>query len=142
MREYVIYTDGGYSTSSNVGAAAYIVLRAGEEVPLRQGAFILKNETSQRAEFQAIIAALRTIPDGSHAEVYTDYLYAALGLGRNPRRKNQPDNDLLLQYRKIVRWKRLKVEIQWVPGKKRNSWYALCDSLCTEALEQALTGGQ
>lgn len=136
MQEFIIYTDGGYSTSSNVGSAAYVILAAADGSLVKKDSFILRNETSQRAEIKAILAALYTIPDGSRALIHTDYLFAVLSLHRPPRRKNQPDADLLLCFKKLVRQKQLRVDFKWVRSHDGDPWNELCDTLCTEALAE------
>ncbi|MBO4475880.1 MAG: hypothetical protein J5737_04080 [Bacteroidales bacterium] len=136
MFDYIIYTDGGYSASDNVGAAAYIILSASGGNLVKKDTFVLRNETSQRAEIKAILAAMDALPDGSKAQVITDYLYAAIGLGRLPRRKNQPDSDLLVLYRQLRKQKHLRIEFKWVRSHFGDCWNELCDSLCTEALTQ------
>ena len=138
MFDYIIYTDGGYSTSDNVGAGAYIILSAKEGALVKQDSFVLHNETSQRAELKAILAALDAIPEGCNVQVITDYLYAASGLGRLPKRKNQPDSDLLVLYRKLRKEKHLRIEFKWVRSHFGDSWNELCDGLRTEALAQTI----
>ena len=74
MQEYIVYTDGGYSISNNVGSGAYIILKSDGQTLLRQGSFVLRRETSQRAELKAIIAAIDALPNHCRAQVYTDNL--------------------------------------------------------------------
>ena len=138
MKEYIVYTDGGYVLSRNVGAGAYIILKADGKTILKQGSFIVKKETSQRAEVKAILAALEELPDHSKVRIFTDNLYATLNLGKIPKRKNKPDMDLLLHYKQLVRLKKILVEFEWVRSHKGHDWNELCDSLCTEALDLAL----
>lgn len=142
MGRFIIYTDGGYSVSRNMGAGAYVILKADGETLVAQGSFILVRETSQRAELKAIIEAVSTLPDRSKALIVTDYQYAALSLGSRPRRKNTPDADLLVRYRELVRGKRLEISFQWIPSHGGNHWNEVCDSLCTEALSAGLFFGK
>jgi ribonuclease HI len=137
MRDYIIYTDGGYSNSNNVGSSAYIILRGDGQTLVKQDAFVLVRETSQRAEFKAIIAAVYELPDKSHARIFTDNQYAACILGKVPKRKNKPDKDLLIHYKQLVRAKKLTIEFTWVRSHIGHTWNELCDSLCTEALYMA-----
>lgn len=137
MQEYIVYTDGGYSISNNVGSGAYIILKSDGQTLLRQGSFVLRRETSQRAELKAIIAAIDALPNHCRAQVYTDNLYASLALGKIPKRKNKPDKDLLVDYKQLVRQKKVVVEFKWVRSHFGHSWNELCDSLCTEALSMA-----
>lgn len=134
MRGYIVYTDGGYSTSNNVGAGAYIILRDDGETLVKKNAFIILRETSQRAELLAILAAMEALPNGAHALIITDNRNAANGFGRIPKRKGKPDIDLLVEYKQVVRRKRLTIELKWVKSHKGDPWNELCDALCTEAL--------
>ncbi|MBQ6556564.1 MAG: reverse transcriptase-like protein [Bacteroidales bacterium] len=137
MVDYIIYTDGGYSSSSNVGSAAYVILQSDEATVLRQNSFVLRNETSQRAELKAILAAIDALPDRCRARVCTDCLAATLSLGRPPRRKHQPDADLLLSFKQLVKRKKLMIEFQWVRSHGGAPWQEHCDNLCTETLAEA-----
>ena len=137
MIDYIIYTDGGYSTSNNVGSGAYIILDSDGQTLVKQDSFVVRNETSQRVELLAIIAAVDALPDRCCARICTDYLAATLSLGKAPRRKNQPDQDLLLRYKQLVKRKKLLIEFKWVRSHIGHSWNELCDSLCTEALALA-----
>lgn len=132
MFDYIIYTDGGYTISNNVGAGAYVILEADGKTLVQQNSFLLKKESSQRAELKAIIAAVEALPDYISALVCTDYLNASIVLRHHPRRKNKPDKDLILQYRQLIREKHLKVELKWVRSHK-HSWNEFCDNLCKEA---------
>ena len=137
MLDYIVYTDGGYSISNNIGSGAYIILKSDGETLLRKDSFIIKRETSQRAELKAIIAAINALPNHCRAKIYTDNLYASLVLGKVPKRKNKPDKDLLVHYKQLVRQKKVTVEFTWVRSHIGHSWNELCDSLCTEALSLA-----
>jgi len=137
LKEYIVYTDGGYSTSDNVGAGAYIILRADGETLVRQNAFVIRYQTSQRAELIAILRALEDLPDGARALIITDNRNAANGFGHVPKRKGKPDIDLLLEYKRIVRYRKLNIEFQWIKSHGGHKWNELCDGLCTEALAEA-----
>lgn len=137
MHEYIIYTDGGYSISHNVGSGAYVILKADGQTLVKQDSFVLRRETSQRAELKAIIAAIYALPDHSRARIFTDYQYAAMSLGTKPRRKHKPDIDLLVRYRQLVRYKKLTIEFQWIPSHGGHQWNEVCDNLCAEALSAA-----
>lgn len=137
MRDYIIYTDGGYSISNNIGSSAYVILKGDGQTLVKQDAFVLVRETSQRAEFKAIIAAVYELPDKSRARIFTDNQYAACILGKVPKRKNKPDKDLLVHYKQLVRAKKLTIEFTWVRSHIGHTWNEHCDSLCTEALSLA-----
>lgn len=134
MHEYIIYTDGGYSISNNVGSGAYVILKSDGQTVLKQDSFVIRKETSQRAEFMAILAAVDALPVHCRARIYTDNLYATLILGKIPKRNNKPDKDLLVLYKQKVRQKKLTIEFKWVPSHGGQAWNEHCDNLCTEAL--------
>jgi len=134
LPDYIIYTDGGYSIGRNVGSCAYVILRGDGQTVVRQNSFVLRRETSQRAEMIAIITAIKALPDHCKAKIITDNQYAASALGSVPKKKNKADVDLLLRYSQLVRYKKLTVELEWVPSHEGNTWNEVCDSLCTEAL--------
>lgn len=136
MVDYIIYTDGGYSSSNNVGSAAYVILKSDGQTLLSQDSFVIRNETSQRAELKAILAAIDALPDRCRARVCTDCLAATLSLGRPPKRKHQPDADLLLSFKQLVKRKKLMIEFQWVRSHGGAPWQEHCDNLCTETLAQ------
>jgi ribonuclease HI len=137
MQEFIIYTDGGYSASKNVGAGAYVILKSDGVTLVEKRSFVLRNETSQRAEILAILAAVNALPYRSCAKIITDNLAAAQGLGKSPRRRNQPDVDLLVSYKKLVREQKLKIDLKWERGHNGQPFNELCDCLCTEALAEA-----
>lgn len=137
MLDYIIYTDGGYSRSNNVGSAAYVILKSDGQTLLTQRSFVIRKETSQRAELKAILAAIDALPDRCCARVCTDCLAATLSLGRAPRRKSQPDVDLLLRYKQLVKRKKLLIEFQWIRSHGGTPWQEHCDNLCTETLALA-----
>lgn len=137
MFDYIIYTDGGYLISNNIGAGAYIILKSDNQALVTQNSFVTKRHTSQRVELEAIIAAVSALPYGSRAQVCTDNQYATLILGKVPKRKNKPNIDLLVHYKQLVRQKKLKIEFKWIPSHGGHKWNELCDSLCTEALSLA-----
>lgn len=136
MKDYIVYTDGGYLLSNNVGAGAYIILKADGATVLKQDSFLVMKETSQRAELKAIIAAIEALPERCRAQICTDNLYATLNLGKIPKRKNKPDIDLLIHYKQLVRRKKVIIEFKWIRSHIGHDWNELCDSLCTETLDQ------
>ncbi|MBR4827161.1 MAG: hypothetical protein IKZ91_04695 [Bacteroidales bacterium] len=137
MKEYIVYTDGGYLLSINVGAGAYVILKSDGKTLLKQNSFIVKKETSQRAELKAILAAVDALPEHCRARICTDNLYATLNLGKVPKRKGKPDLDLLIRYKQLVRRKKIIIEFQWIRSHIGHDWNEHCDNLCTETLDQA-----
>ena len=140
MFDYIVYTDGGYSNSSNVGSGAYVILESDGQTLVEHESFVLRKENSQRAELKAIIAAIDALPDCSRAQICTDNQPATLVLGKFPNRRNKPDVDLIFLYRQLTRRKQLTIELKWVRHGV-HIWNQFCDNLCTEALSLAESSG-
>ena len=129
MTEYEIWTDGGYSISNGVGAYAFLVLQGDEEV--YRHAEPGERSTNNRCELLAIINALKFLPFGSSATVYTDSTYCIGVLtGQYRRRKN---TDILEEWDRIVISKFLTVEFEWVKAHSGNRYNEICDEMCNEA---------
>ena len=71
MLDYVIYTDGAYSSSRDQGGIGIVVLRDGEKVFKYSKAF--KKTTNNQMELIAVITALRAIKNSINSLIiYTD----------------------------------------------------------------------
>ena len=74
--EYTIYTDGAYSQIHKEGAFAFVILNYANTEITRK-AYKITNETNNRAELKAIIAAVYNLPnDATEVKVYSDSEYA------------------------------------------------------------------
>ena len=74
--------------------------------------------TNRQAEYRALISALRPLPNGSSAQIFTDSprLYChVMGLTHV---RNAELAALLLQVRRLIKWSGLKVDLRCTsPGK-------------------------
>lgn len=99
-----------------------------------QRAYKITNESNNRAELKAIIAAIHNLPkDAKDVEVISDSQYALNTLsGRWGRGKNK---DLFDVWR-TVRNSHLGVHITWtwVKGHDGDYFNELCDKLCCDVL--------
>ena len=73
MHNYVIYTDGAYSSSRNIGAVAFVILKEGKIVAEFSKPY--KNTTNQRMEQLAVLLALKSLKTANNVKVYSDSAY-------------------------------------------------------------------
>lgn len=76
LKHYVCYTDGSCDNlkEPHVGGAAYYILHEFREWKHASAGFV--NTTNNRMEMLAIISAVKSCPEGSYVDVYTDSQYA------------------------------------------------------------------
>ncbi len=132
--DLILYTDGGYSTSVDRGAGAYVILDGTGERMIASRSFPVERQTSQRAELRAIIEALDALPQGAKVLVRTDSRYSISVLGKSPYKKRHSKNaDLIAEYHTKRRLKELRIEFEWVRAHSGDRWNEYCDYLCIEA---------
>lgn len=134
--EYIIYTDGGYSRSSDVGAYAYVVLQS--EKVITTFAKKVERSTNNRCELLAIIKGVESLPKGSSVLVKSDSQYCIGVLsGKFNRKKNL---DLIEEYLHRIKENGLKVKFEWVKGHNGYIYNEMCDTLCNEVAGCDLNG--
>lgn len=118
MFDYVVYTDGAYSRKNNEGSFAYVTLDSKENV-VKKGAWKITDETNNRAELKAIIAALHHLPENAkNVCVYSDSQYALFTLfGSWARNAN---TDLFDVFEDVMQKRDLQVRYEWVKGHSGN----------------------
>ena len=139
MLDYVIYTDGAYSSSRDQGGIGIVVLRDGEKVFKYSKAF--KKTTNNQMELIAIITALRAIKQSINSlTIYTDSMYvkgcATLGW---KRKKNV---ELWMKFDEVFKAAQALVkdpiQIEHVKGHADNVYNNLCDELAANASQELL----
>lgn len=134
MDEFLIYTDGAYSRKNNEGAFVYVILDDKGTV-IKKAAHKCVNETNNRMELKAIIAALYNLPNKDEkvsALVVSDSQYALCTLFGTWRRNL--NNDLFDVYERILKEREIEIEWKWVKGHNGDYYNELCDDLCCKAL--------
>lgn len=134
MDEFLIYTDGAYSRKNNEGAFAYVILDDKGTV-IKKEVHKCANETNNRMELKAIIAALYNLPNKDEkvsALVVSDSQYALCTLFGTWRRNL--NNDLFDVYERILKEREIEIEWKWVKGHNGDYYNELCDDLCCKAL--------
>lgn len=134
MKEFVIYTDGAYSMLKNEGAFAFVILD-GNGIVIKKRAYKCINETNNRMELKAIIAALYNLPNKEeqvNALVVSDSQYALCTLfGTWRRNLNQ---DLFDVYERIMKEREIEIEWKWVKGHNGDYYNEMCDEMCNQVL--------
>lgn len=125
----VIYTDGAYSPSRDVGGVAFVVLE--DEKKIHVGFYSVPNTTNNRMEIEAAIAACEWSIEQQHSEItiYTDSMYIIGTMTKNWKRNVNVDLWTILD--SLVS----KVTVNWkhVKGHSGNKYNELCDVLAVEA---------
>lgn len=134
MQEFVIYTDGAYSRLRNEGAFAYVILDK-NGIIVKRSAYKCINETNNRMELKAIIAAIYNIPckdDKVSVLVVSDSQYALCTLFGTWRRNL--NKDLFDVYERIMKEREIDIEWKWVKGHDGDYYNEMCDRMCNEIL--------
>lgn len=130
--EYIIHTDGAYSRMHDEGAFAYVICDANDN-EIKRNAWKITQETNNRAELKAIIAAIHHLPkDAKSVRVESDSQYALNTLfGGWSRNANI---DLFEVGDRIIAERGIEVEYKWVKGHSGNKFNEICDKLCNDVL--------
>lgn len=130
--DFIVHTDGGYSQMYNVGAFAYVICDS-KDKEIKRGSWKIENETNNRAELKAIIAALYHLPKcDCNVLVISDSQYALFTLSGKWKRKS--NLDLFPIHDKIVNERNLKVDYEWVKGHSGDMYNEICDKMCNDAV--------
>ena len=139
MLDYVIYTDGAYSSSRDQGGIGIVVLRDGEKVFKYSKAF--KKTTNNQMELIAVITALKAIKQSINSlTIYTDSMYvkgcATLGW---KRKKNV---ELWIKFDEVFKAAQALVtspiQIEHVKGHADSVYNNLCDEIAVQASQELL----
>ena len=147
MSGFEIYTDG--ACRGNPGPGGWgVLIRDGDTERSLQGA--VPETTNNRMELMAAIMALRELPQGSAATLYTDSEYVMKGIsewlpawkarGWKTAAKKPVKNQDLWQVldeasaHHRIRW-------QWVRGHSGNPGNERVDRLANEAIDRLVGGG-
>lgn len=139
MLDYVIYTDGAYSSSRNQGGVGIVVLRDGEKVSKFSKGF--RETTNNQMELIAVIYALFAVKNPINSLIiYTDSMYvkgcATLGW---KRKKNV---ELWMKFdeafKKAQALVKEPIHIEHVKGHANNVYNNLCDEIAVQASQELL----
>lgn len=132
---YLLYTDGAYFPEHERSAIAYVMIQAITKKEVRRLHQTVKGETSSRAELKAIISAIYALPsDADSCTVISDSKYAIDACSRRCIRYR--NNDLLQLFDEIVEKRGISVTFSWVKSHNGHFYNELCDSLCSQAIQE------
>ena len=127
---YRAWTDGGCQPNPGNGGWAFVLHSPDGSIVERSGAE--RDTTNIRMELRAAIEAMRHIPEGSPAIIYSDCKMVVEVLSERWRaRKNPP----------LVKWARRlarkhDVTFEWVRGHNGDPGNERADTLATEAMNE------
>lgn len=130
--QYIIHTDGAYSRKHDEGAYAYVICD-GQENEIYRDADKITNETNNRAELKAIIAALQNLPeDAKRVRIESDSQDALNTLAG--RWKRNVNIDLFEISDEIISKRELQIKWCWVKGHSGDVFNEICDKMCQDVL--------
>lgn len=130
MNNYIVYTDGAYSPSRNIGAIAFVILK-GEKI-VAEFSKPYRNTTNQRMEQLAVLLALKSIKNADNIQVYSDSAYVVNTYNKGWSRKCNLD----LWKQLDEQLKRLRnVTFSHVKGHSNVKYNERCDWFAREISE-------
>ena len=130
MNNYIVYTDGAYSLSRNIGAIAFVILK-GEKI-VAEFSKPYRNTTNQRMEQLAVILALKSIKNADNIQVCSDSAYVVNTYNKGWSRKCNLD----LWKQLDEQLKRLRnVTFSHVKGHNNVKYNERCDWFAREISE-------
>lgn len=121
-----IYTDGACDPNPGPGAWAWLCVENGEQRIGREA-----NTTNNRMEMQAIIEALRYVPEGEAAVIRSDSQLCINQLTKGWKAK--ANTHLVNMARKVAALRPL-VRFEWVRGHNGDRWNEQVDAIANAAI--------
>ncbi len=139
MLDYVIYTDGAYSSSRDQGGIGIVILRDEKYVFKYSKAY--KKTTNNQMELIAVITALRAVKNPINSlTIYTDSMYvkgcATLGWKRKKNVELWMKFDEAMDKTKSL--VKNPIQIEHVKGHADNVYNNLCDEIAVQASQELL----
>ena len=127
--EYIIYTDGAFSSLRNQGGWAFVVIKDGEKIFSDYGTEF--NTTNNRMEIQSVIEALKYLNSINLKEftLFSDSMYVIGTLTQNWNKKKNVD--LWLELDNVI--KSDKINWKHIKGHSGDRWNSHCDMLAVHA---------
>jgi len=139
MLDYVIYTDGAYSSSRDQGGIGIVVLRDGEKVFKYSKGF--RKTTNNQMELIAVIVALQAVKESINSlTIYTDSMYVKGCATLGWKRKKNVELWMLFDkiFNKVKTLVKNPIQIEHVKGHADNVYNNLCDELAVQASQELL----
>lgn len=133
MNNWIIYTDGAYSTLRNVGGVGLVFIK--DNTKIFEWSKSIVNTTNNRCELYAVIKALQAISKPINSLIiYSDSQYVIGTITKGWQRKKNQDlwKSFDRMYAKAQRYCK-DIKFEWVKGHDTNDWNNRCDYLAVEA---------
>lgn len=134
MNDYIVYTDGAYSSKRNQGGIGIVILK--DDVVVQKFNKAYKNTTNNRMELIAVITALMAVKKEINSlTIYSDSMYvigcATLGWKRKK-------NVLLWKvfdesFEKAKSFVKSEIKFEHVKGHEGDKYNEMCDNLAVRA---------
>lgn len=133
MNNYIIYTDGAYSSSRDNGGIGIVILRNGQEI--NKYSYSYPNTTNNRMELSAIIVALRAIKQNIDSlTIYSDSMYCIGCITKGwQRKKNQGLWKVFDKEYERVQKLCPEITFNHVKGHNGDEYNEICDTLAVFA---------
>ena len=130
MKEYLIYTDGAYSSLRNQGGIAFTILDGDKEICTKFKTF--KNTTNNRMELLSVIYALKMFKTKVTVTIISDSQYVVKGYNDNwSKNKNSDLWAILLE---LI--DKHDVTLTWTKGHAKNKYNEKVDLLALQASQE------
>lgn len=129
--DYIIYTDGAYSSKRDQGGLSFVILDTkGNKIAQFSKAYY--KTTNNRMELLAVILSLQSIKAATSITLYTDSMYIVGTVNSNWKRKK--NTDLWEQFDSVyLNHPCGNIKIVHVKGHSDNDLNNLCDMLAVKA---------
>lgn len=133
MSNYIVYTDGAFSSSRNKMGVGIVFLKDG--CPILEYSRMYYGGTNNKAEMAAVIIALRLIKNPIDSlTIVTDSMYVIGCATKDWKRKK----NVRLWQEFDIQYERVKamcpdISFEHVKGHNGNEWNEYCDKLAVKA---------
>lgn len=136
MDNLLIYSDGAYSHSRNIGGIGLVFVKDNEIIYKYNKQ--IKNTTNNRCELSAVIVALHAISKPiTFLTIYSDSQYVINTINKDWQRKKNIDLwNLFDKVYKQAKYYCKNITFEWTKGHANDKFNNLADSLAVEASQE------
>lgn len=137
MNNYIIYTDGAYSSKRNQGGIGIVILKNNEVIQMFSKSY--HNTTNNRMELIAVIIALKAVRKFIPSlTIYSDSMYVIGCATLNWQRKKNKRLWKLFDesFEKCKKLVEAPIEFIHIKGHNGDKYNEMCDKLAVEASQE------